>query len=72
MTYAVKFLLFLYILTWRWSSKRAETCRRPNNKVNIHKQLCFDSLKSFSLLTSEIIVGHEGTCHKANARTIDW
>jgi len=27
-------LLLIYLVTWRWSSTRAETCRQPNNKEN--------------------------------------
>ena len=42
-------------MTWRWPSKRAETCRQRNNKVNTYKQLCFDSLKSFSLLLRKFV-----------------
>jgi len=34
----------VYRVTWRWPSKRAETCRQPNNKVNACKPLCCDSL----------------------------
>jgi len=30
MTYTVQFLLLIYLVTWRRSSKRAETCRQPN------------------------------------------
>jgi hypothetical protein len=44
------------MLTWRWPSKRAETCRQPNNKANTYKQLCFDSLKSFSIFQHEITI----------------
>jgi len=36
MTYTVQFLLLIYPVTWRWPSRRAETCRQPNNKVNTY------------------------------------
>ena len=48
-THTVLFLLLIYLVTWGWPNRRAETCRQPNNNVNTYKQLCFDSQISFSL-----------------------
>jgi len=36
MSYTVLFLLLIYLVTWRWPSRRAETCSQPNDKVNTY------------------------------------
>ena len=40
-------------MTCRWRGRRAETCRQPNTEFNTYKQLCCDSLISFSLFHPE-------------------
>ena len=65
-------LLLIYLVTWRWPSKRTEICRQPNNKVNIYKQLCCNSLKSFSLLHLYALVLSPQTCHMVCPSHSSW